>query len=229
MIKAINRKMINNCIDHTLLKPQAILSDIEKLCAEAVAHNFYSVCVNPCYVLHAKSIVQDKLKVCSVIDFPLGSGSTKAKCIEVEEAISNGANEVDVVMPVGLFLSRKYGLVESQLNHVVSMAHNAEIIVKIIIEVALLKNAAMILEASKLVENCGADFVKTSTGTIPFSEYGMFSAINVIKNAVSEKMKIKAAGGIRSFSYANQLLGMGVNRIGSSSSVEIINGQIQTV
>lgn len=216
--------MLNQKIDHTLLKPDATYDDIEKLCNEALDFKFYSVCVNPCYVYYARSIVKDELKVCSVINYPYGACTLTSQLWEVKSVIADGADEVDIVMPIGMFLSEKYTLVESNLRQLVSIAQANSVLSKIIIETALLKDVDKIRKACKIVEDSGADFVKTSTGLVEQTKEQMFSAITVIKDSVGDRLQIKAAGGIKDYTYAKELLDLGVHRIGSSSSINIVSG-----
>jgi deoxyribose-phosphate aldolase len=151
-------------IDHTLLKPEATPDEIKKLCKEAKDYSFASVCINPCYVSVCSELLRgSSVKVCTVIGFPLGSTTTEVKQYETEQAIKNGANEVDMVINVGQLKQGNYGYVEKDVEAVVSTAKRHNVLSKVIIETALLTDAEKV-RASLICKKAGADFVKTSTG-----------------------------------------------------------------
>ena len=210
---------ISNCIDHTLLKPGATSEMINALCSSAIEHNFYSVCINPSRVQQATEYLSSsKVKICSVIGFPLGATSTVSKLQELEFCILNGAREIDMVINIGYFIDGKLGYVSDEISKVVTNAPG--IIIKAIIETALLNNDE-IIKASQLVEESGVHFVKTSTG---YSKPGATTKIiNLIRNSVNSEMGIKASGGINSLKQVKELLLAGANRIGTSSGINIMN------
>ena len=210
---------IANCIDHTLLKAGTTGEMISALCSSAIKHNFHSVCINPSRVQEAtKYLSSSKVKVCSVIGFPLGATSTISKLQELEFCILNGATEIDMVINIGYFKDGKFGYVSNEISKIVKNAPGN--IIKAIIETALLNNDE-IIKASKLVEDSGAHFVKTSTG---YSKPGATTQIiNLIRNSVNFEMGIKASGGINSLKQVKELLLAGANRIGTSSGINIMN------
>lgn len=213
---------IGNYIDHTLLKADATLGEIERLCVEAETHQFFSVCVNPVWVKTAKKFLShSKVKVCTVIGFPLGASTSETKVFETKEAIVNGADEIDMVMNIGALKSGNTEQVASEIEAIVS-ASAGRALVKVIIETSLLTDSEK-KTACQLVESARADFVKTSTG---FSTSGAtVEDIKLIKSIVGERIGIKASGGIRDYTFAEKLIQSGATRIGASASVAIINGR----
>ena len=212
---------LNKHIDHTLLTPLATERQIIKLCEEAKIHNFYSVCVNSCYTAIAKqSLENSEIKVCTVVGFPLGAMSTEAKVFEAKKAIEDGASEIDMVMNIGFLKSRNYLAVFKDINDVKRAIGN--ITLKVILEISeLSKNE--IVKACEICVDAKADFVKTSTG---FSKSGAtLTALKIIKKTVKNNTKIKASGGIRTASTALKYIDAGVDRIGASSGVAMMNNQ----
>ena len=200
-------------IDYTLLKATATPADIEKLCKEALEYGFYSVCVNSGYVpLAAEQLKGSKIKVCTVVGFPLGAMSTQAKLYETSVALSQGAQEIDKVLNVGLFLS---GNVAKVLDEIALLKQETgDRVLKVIIETCYLNDEQKRL-ASQVCVDAGADFVKTSTG---FGTGGATLAdIQLIREIVGDRAKIKAAGGIRDKQTALQYISLGVDRIGASA------------
>ena len=210
---------IANCIDHTLLKPEVTSEMINALCSSAIEYNFHSVCINPSRVQQATEYLSSsKVKVCSVIGFPLGATSTISKLQELEFCILKGATEIDMVINIGYFKDGKLGYVSNEISKIVKNASGN--IIKAIIETALLNNDE-IIKVSKLVEDSGAHFVKTSTG---YSKPGATTEIiKLIRNSVNSEMGIKASGGINSLKQVTELLLAGANRIGTSSGINIMN------
>jgi deoxyribose-phosphate aldolase len=211
---------IASLIDHTLLKPEASRSDIEKLCAEAVQFGFASVCINPWYVpLAAEMVRGSAVKVCAVVGFPLGATLPRVKIYEAEEAIKLGAREIDMVQNIGALKSGDDAQVESDMRGVVEASHRGGAICKVILETALL-TASEKVRASLAAKRAGADFVKTSTG---FSSSGATAEdVALMRAAVGEKLGIKAAGGIRTLEDLRKMVHAGATRIGASASVQII-------
>jgi deoxyribose-phosphate aldolase len=209
-------------IDHTLLKPDATVREIEQLCAEALKFSFASVCVNLSYVpLCVRLCRGSTVKVCAVIGFPLGATSTGTKAFETEQAIREGAGEVDMVINVGMLRSGEYDYVESDIQAVTNAARRARVLSKVIIETALLTDEEKI-KACVLAKRAGADFVKTSTG---FSKGGAtIGDVALMRRVVGSAMGVKAAGGVRSREEALAMVASGADRIGASASVKIVSG-----
>lgn len=200
-------------IDYTLLKATATPADIKKLCKEALEYGFYSVCVNSGYVpLAAEQLKGSKVKVCTVVGFPLGAMSTQAKLYETSVALSQGAQEIDMVLNVGLFLS---GNVAKVLDEIALLKQETgDRVLKVIIETCYLNDDQKRL-ASQVCVDAGADFVKTSTG---FGTGGATLAdVQLIREIVGDRAKIKASGGIRDKQTALQYISLGVDRIGASA------------
>lgn len=200
-------------IDYTLLKATATPADIEKLCKEALEYGFYSVCVNSGYVpLAAEQLKGSKVNVCTVVGFPLGAMSTQAKLYETSVALSQGAQEIDMVLNVGLFLS---GNVAKVLDEIALLKQEtSDRVLKVIIETCYLNDDQKRL-ASQVCVDAGADFVKTSTG---FGTGGATLAdVQLIREVVGDRAKIKASGGIRDKQTALQYISLGVDRIGASA------------
>ena len=200
-------------IDYTLLKATATPADIEKLCKEALEYGFYSVCVNSGYVpLAAEQLKGSKVKVCTVVGFPLGAMSTQAKLYETSVALTQGAQEIDMVLNVGLFLS---GNVAKVLEEIALLKQETgDRVLKVIIETCYLNDEQKRL-ASQVCVDTGADFVKTSTG---FGTGGATLAdVELIREVVGDRAKIKASGGIRDKQTALQYISLGVDRIGASA------------
>jgi len=211
-----------NYFDHTLLLPTATKGDIRALCQEAIDYNFYSVCVNPVYVsLASHYLAGTNVKVCAVIDFPLGCSTPEVKTYETKMAGVWGADEFDMVMPIGLFLGKYYEKVEQHIRSVVEVA--ATRVVKVIIETGTLYHydPSLVATASAIVKDSGANFVKTSTG---FGPYGgaTIEAVKIMRDAVGPDFGVKAAGGIKRLDQVFALIESGATRIGSSSSVSIM-------
>jgi deoxyribose-phosphate aldolase len=211
-------KNLARYIDHTLLRPEASLKDIEKLCAEARDHNFYAVCVNGSWVTQARHFLEGSdVKVATVVGFPLGATDSDTKRFETEAAIDNDAQEIDVVINIGRLKDGDDEYVLRELRDVVEAA--AERPVKVIIETCLLTSAEKI-RACRIVLDAGAQFVKTSTG---FSTGGATIAdVKLIREIVGEKFGVKAAGGIRDTQTALAMIEAGASRLGTSSGVAIV-------
>lgn len=200
-------------IDHTLLKPEATQGDIERVCEEAIAYGFFSVCVNPWWVKTTKEKLKGShVRVCSVVGFPLGMSRNKAE--ESKRAIDNGADELDMVLAIGALKSRLYEEVKEDIVQVVRQGKP----VKVILETCLL-NIEEIRKVCKLCMDAGAAFVKTSTG---FSKEGAKAQIvRIMKKEVKDVLGLKASGGIRDLRKLISMVEAGATRIGTSSSVGI--------
>jgi deoxyribose-phosphate aldolase len=216
---------ISNYIDHTLLKPTVTEREILTLCNEAKKNRFKAVCVNSCYVPLAKqSLAKSDVKVCTVVGFPLGAMSTEAKVFEAKNAIEQGADEIDMVINIGLLKSKNYVAVLKDISDVKSAIGNK--ILKVILEISeLSKNE--IIKACEIAMDANADFVKTSTG---FSKSGAtLTAVKIMRKTVKDQVKIKASGGVNTYEKAIKYIQAGADRIGTSSGVAIINNQESTL
>lgn len=212
---------LNKLIDHTLLKATATISEIETLCKEAVEYDFYSVCVNSGYVATAKKFLTGTdIKVCSVVGFPLGAMSAKAKYFETGEALADGADEIDMVLNVGWLKSGKTNQV---LDEIIALKRcvGENRVLKVILETCYLTDEKRL--ACRLALDAKADFVKTSTG---FGTGGATLAdVKLMKECVQHKAKVKASGGIRDYETAMQYVNLGVERIGTSNGIAILKGE----
>ena len=210
---------IASMIDHTLLKPEATKEMIEKLCNEAKKYGFAAVCVNPYYVNMSKKFLEgSKVKVATVIGFPLGANTKEVKAFETKNAIENGASEVDMVINIGAMKNRDYDVVKKDIEAVVEAAKDSAI-VKVIIETCLLTDEEKI-KACELSKEAGADFVKTSTG---FSTGGAtVNDVKLMKKTIGDSLKIKASGAIRDYETAKAMIEAGASRIGASASIKIV-------
>jgi len=200
-----------------------LITDIEKLCKEAITHNFYAVCINSCYVSLSNGILKNSpVKIASVIGFPLGANTTRSKIFEANDCINVGATEIDMVLNIGLLKSGYNKLVEDEISEIKKTIGSNTL--KIIFENCYLTNDEKIT-GCKIALNAGADYIKTSTG------FGIGGAtvddIKLMKNTVKDQIKIKASGGIKDFKTAKKYLDLGVSRIGTSSGVAIMNHKIK--
>ncbi|ABP90051.1 deoxyribose-phosphate aldolase [Streptococcus suis] len=211
---------LNKYIDHTILKPETTQEQVEKILAEAKEYDFASVCVNPTWVaLAAESLKDSDVKVCTVIGFPLGANTPAVKAFETKDAISNGADEIDVVINIGALKTGNYDLVLEDIKAVV--AASGDKLVKVIIEACLLTDDEKV-KGCQLSQEAGADYVKTSTG---FSTGGATVAdVALMRKTVGPDMGVKASGGARSYEDAIAFIEAGASRIGASSGVAIMNG-----
>lgn len=213
-------------IDHTALKPETTAAQIEKLCAEARQYGFASVCVNPSYVPLAKKLLEGStVKVCTVIGFPLGATSTGAKIAEAEIALADGAEELDMVINVGMLKSSAHTYERLYVLHEIAQlaatAHEGKAILKVIIETSLLTDDQK-RTACTLAKKAGADFVKTSTG---FNGGGAtVEDIKLMREVVGPEMGVKASGGVGDYATAKAMIEAGATRIGASKGVAIVSG-----
>ena len=211
-------KPINIYIDHTLLKATATANDIAMLCEEAKLYKFFSVCINSCYVKLAKKQLQNSdVKICSVIGFPLGAMSTKAKVAEATIALKDGADEIDMVINIGLLKSKNFDGVWKDIEAVKKCMPNN--ILKVILETCYLEELE-IIKASELAIQSGADFIKTSTGFGPSG--ATINDVKLMKSVCSNDTKIKASGGIKDYKTALEYINLGVERLGTSSGITIL-------
>jgi len=216
----VNKSDIARVIDHTLLKAEATPKQIVRLCQEARELGFASVCVNQVNVKVGSDELQGcDVAVCCVIGFPLGATSTAVKLYEVQHALADGANELDMVMNIGALKAKDYDAVQQEISELAEACHRNRSLLKVIIETALLTEEEKVL-ACRLAQTAGADFVKTSTG---FSSGGAtVSDVRLMRRTVGPHLGVKAAGGIRNYSDALAMIEAGANRIGASAGVRIV-------
>lgn len=212
---------IASYIDHTLLKAESTKEQIVGICREAAQYEFASVCVNPAWVETAASELQEsKVKVCTVIGFPLGASTSETKAFETQDAISKGAEEIDMVINIGALKSGNNDQVRKDIEAVVKAAKD-QAIVKVIIETSLLTDEEKV-QACRLAKEAGADFVKTSTG---FSTGGATAEdVKLMRETVGAELGVKASGGVRSLEDLQAMIDAGATRIGASSGVQIMQG-----
>lgn len=210
---------LKNYIDHTLLAANATTNQIVRLCDEAIEHGFYAICVNSSYVSLANScLMGTNVKLAATIGFPLGASSSEAKVSEARLAVKEGADEIDMVINIGFLLDGKMERVKEEIAAVKKAIDGR--ILKVIIETCYLTSDEILI-ASKLVAEAGADFVKTSTG---FGSRGASTNdVKIMKQAIGDKIKIKASGGIRDAETAREYISLGADRIGTSSGIKIIS------
>lgn len=207
----MDKNEILSKVDHTLLKQTATWEQIEKLCREGMEHSTASVCISPCFVKRAKELVGDKLAVCTVIGFPNGSMTTAAKVFETEDAVRNGADEIDMVINIGLVKAGLYDQVLDEIKQIREACHGR--CLKVIIETCLLTDEEK-MEMCRVVTESGADYIKTSTG---FSTAGATPEdVALLRKYSGPQVKVKAAGGISSFEDAQNFIDLGADRLGTS-------------
>ena len=204
-------------VDHTLLAQTATWEEIRQICDDAVYYGTASVCIPPCYVKQAKEYVGDRMAVCTVIGFPNGYMTTRAKEFEAKDALENGADEIDMVINIGWVKDRRYDLTEAEIRSLKAVC--GEKVLKVIIETCLLTEEEKI-QLCRIVTAAGADYIKTSTG---FSKGGAtFEDVALFAKHVGPELKIKAAGGISSMEDAERFLKLGADRLGTSRIVKIV-------
>lgn len=208
-------------IDHTLLKPEATKEQIEKLCEEAIEHNFKSVCINPYYIPTAKKILFGKTPlVCTVIGFPLGMNTTDIKVAETVKAMDDGADEIDMVINIGAMVDGDYETVKNDIQAIHQVTKEKNKLLKVIFETSKLSND-QIIKACELSVEVGVEFVKTSTG---FGGGGAtLEHIQLMRKTVGPDMGVKASGGVRDKESALKMIEAGATRIGTSSGIQIVN------
>lgn len=203
-------------LDHTLLKQTATWEQIRNICDEGMAYHTASVCIPPCFVKQAKEYVGDSVAVCTVIGFPNGNTTTAVKVFETEDALRNGADEIDMVINIGDVKSRDYEKVLKEIKAVKAVC--GETILKVIIETCLLTEEEKI-KMCEVVTESGADFIKTSTG---FSVAGAtFADVKLMREHVGAQVKVKAAGGISTMEDAEKFLSLGADRLGTSRLIAL--------
>jgi deoxyribose-phosphate aldolase len=219
----LSRKELVQLIDSTLVSATATKSEVEKLCREAIQYGFRCAVVNPIYVKFAAKILEgSKVKVCSTVGFPFGISLPEIKALEALKAVEDGAEELDMVINLGALKSGTYDDVKRDIAAVVDVKRiSKHIIVKVIIETANLTTDEKII-VCKLVKDAGADFVKTSTGL--FGKGATIEDVKLLRQIVGKDFGVKAAGGIRTYTDALEMIKAGANRIGTSTAVQIIEG-----
>ncbi len=211
---------INSFIDHTLLKPEATLADIHKLCSEAQEYQFYSVCVAPTWVSQCqKALSGSDVKVCSVVGFPLGYSSTESKVFEIEQLTKLDCDEMDFVVNLGHVFDENWQFIEKEFSSIRQATPNT---LKVILETGL-TNEAQVSKLCELASKTGIEFVKTSTGFCKDSSAST-DWVQLMKKSCGPNTKIKASGGIRDFSTAKKMIDAGAERLGCSASIKISKG-----
>ncbi len=215
---------INNYIEHTLLKPDATVFGIEKLTKEAIENSFFGVCVNPNYTALAKEFLKDTdVKIVTVVNFPLASNTIETTLFQTEEALNNGADEIDTVLNISELKNKNYKKVTQDIlkTKEICSSHN----LKVILETDLLTKEEIVI-ASKCAAEAGADFVKTSTGFVKNGVGAKVEDVKLMYKTVSPfGLQVKASGGIKTYTQAMELINAGASRLGTSSGVDIILGE----
>ena len=213
----MNQKEILAMVDHTLLLQTATWEEIQTICDDGIKYETASVCIPTCYVKKAKEYVGDRCKICTVIGFPNGNYTTAAKVFETKDALENGADEIDMVINVGMLKAGEYDYVLNEIRAIKEACGGH--VLKVIIETCLLTDEEKI-KMCKIVTEAGADFIKTSTG---FSTAGAtFADVELFAKYVGPNVKIKAAGGISSLDDAKKFIALGATRLGTSRIVKIV-------
>jgi deoxyribose-phosphate aldolase len=216
---------INSYIDHTILKPTTTLAEIEKLCSEAIQYQFAAVCVPPLFVKKAKEILDNSIiKTATVIGFPFGYNAIEAKVAEIVLAMVDGADELDMVINISAIKNNDWNFIASEINTIMPIIKSKDKIIKVIIESGILTDDE-IIKCCDIYGAAGVDYVKTSTG---YAETGAtIHAVKLIRAHLADSIKIKASGGIKSYEFAKELIEAGADRIGCSSSVNIMQESLK--
>lgn len=214
----MNKQDILKKVDHTILSQTAKWEDVKKICDEGIKYSVASVCIPSCYVEEAKKYVGDKLKICTVIGFPNGYNTTNVKVYETLSALESGADEIDMVINIGYLKDKRYNDIENEIKSIKNVCGNK--VLKVIIETCLLTDEEKI-KMCEIVDKSGADYIKTSTG---FSTSGAtFEDIKIFKESLKgSNLKIKAAGGVKSFEDAEEFIKLGADRLGTSRLVKLM-------
>lgn len=213
----MEKREILKRLDHTLLKQTATWEQIRTLCEEGMEYKAASVCIPPCYVKKARDYVQERLKICTVIGFPNGNMTTAAKVFETEDAVKNGADEIDMVINLGMVKEQNYEGVLAEIQEIKKACHGK--LLKVIIETCLLTEEEKI-KLCQVVTRAGADYIKNSTG---FSTGGAtFADVELMRNHVGKDIKVKAAGGIASVEDAEKFIALGADRLGTSRLISLL-------
>ena len=214
---------LNQYIDHTILKPTTLISDIEKLCTEAKEYGFAAVCVPPNFVKKAKALTTgSNVKVATVIGFPFGYSAVEAKIAEIVLAIVDGADELDVVINISAIKNNDWQFLADEINHIMPIIRSKDKVIKIIIESGVLTDEE-IIKCCDIYGLAGIDYLKTSTG---YAEKGAsVEAVKLFRKHLPDHIQIKASGGIRDYAFAKELVDAGATRLGCSAGVAIVKGQ----
>ena len=213
----MEKREILKRLDHTLLKQTATWEQVRTLCEEGMEYEVASVCIPPCYVKKARDYVKERLKICTVIGFPNGNMTTAAKVFETEDAVKNGADEIDMVINLGMVKEQNYEGVLAEIQEIKKACHGK--LLKVIIETCLLTEEEKI-KLCQVVTKSGADYIKTSTG---FSTGGAtFGDVELMRNHVGKDIKVKAAGGIASVEDAEKFIALGADRLGTSRLISLL-------
>lgn len=214
---------IANYIDHTILKPTTLVSDVERVCSEAKEYGFAAVCIPPPFVKAAKELLKGSdVKVCTVVGFPFGYSAIEAKLAEVLLALVDGADEIDIVINLIALKNNDWVYLANEINHLVPVIKEKGKTVKIIIESGILTDDE-IIKCCELYGAAGIDYLKTSTG---YAEKGAsVHAVELFKKHLPSNVQIKASGGIRDYAFAKELVDAGATRLGCSAGVAIVKGE----
>lgn len=213
----MEKREILKRLDHTLLKQTATWEQVQALCEEGMEYEVASVCIPPCYVKKAKDYVKERLKICTVIGFPNGNMTTAVKVFETEDAVKNGADEIDMVINLGMVKEQNYEGVLAEIQEIKQACHGK--LLKVIIETCLLTEEEKI-KLCQVVSKSGADYIKTSTG---FSTGGAtFGDVELMRKHVEKGIKVKAAGGIASVEDAEKFIALGADRLGTSRLISLL-------
>lgn len=214
---------LNHYIDHTILKSTTLISDIEKLCKEAIDYGFAAVCVPPPFVKKSKELLQGtNVKTATVIGFPFGYSAVEAKIAETILAIVDGADELDIVINLIALKNNDWEYLANEINHIMPVIRENKKVIKIIIESGILTDDE-IIKCCRLYGAAGIDYLKTSTG---YAEKGAsVHAVKLFKENLPQGVQVKASGGIRTYEFAKELIGAGATRLGCSASVAIVSGE----
>ena len=212
-------------IDHTVLKPTTLVADVEKICAEATQYHFAAVCIPPLFVKKAKELLKDSsVKVATVIGFPFGYSAIEAKVAETILAIIDGADELDLVINISAIKNNDWQFLASEINAILPIVRKQNKVIKIIIESGVLTDNE-IIKCCDLYGAAGVDFMKTSTG---YADKGAtVEAVKLMRTHLADNVRIKASGGIKTYTFAKQLIEAGATRLGCSSSIQIVNEAAQ--
>jgi deoxyribose-phosphate aldolase len=232
VVKTLTREQLAKTIDQTLLNPTATVQAVQALCVTAKKNHFAAVCLNPSYIPIAKRILSGSdVKICSVVGYPLGANTIETKVFESRDNVKKGADELDVVINLGMLKSGNYTYIEKEIGIIVSVIrreqmaeYNKHINIKIVIENGALEKDE-VRKVCKIIEESGADFIKTSTG---FGTRGAeLDDVRLIREVVTRNIGVKAAGGIKTFKDAQALIDAGATRLGTSSGLNIIDEYVE--
>lgn len=216
---------INSYIDHTILKPTTILAEVEKVCSEAKQYQFAAACVPPLFVEKTKKMLTgSQVKVATVIGFPFGYCAIEAKVAEIVLAMVDGADELDMVVNISAIKNNDWNFIANEINIILPIVKSKNKIIKVIIESGILTDGE-IIKCCDIYGMAGVDYVKTSTG---YAERGAsIDTVKLIRAHLADAVKIKASGGIKSYAFAKELIDAGADRLGCSSSVQILKESME--